>query len=131
LLEICRGLTQVPYGLLQERRLSVLQAPTETILADCTSSRAAGFGVTGAIHSTEDYDLTRQWAEAFARTGFGGIRYLVSHDPRQRLIGTAIFGKAGNADWPVEATTEIPLDLLDELERRFGILTVRYRADRL
>ncbi len=103
----------------------------ETILADCSSSRAAGFGVTGAIHSTEDYALTRQWAKACARAGFGGIRYLVSHDPRQRLIGTAIFGKAGSADWPIEATTEIPLDLLDDLEQRFGILTVRYKADRL
>lgn len=131
LLEVCRGSNPVAYSYLRARRLSVLYAPPRTILADCTAARAAGFGMTGAIHSTADYNLTRLWAEAFAHAGFGGIRYLISHDPRQRLIGVALFGTAGTANWPIKFTTEIPNDLLEELERRFGILTVRHRAARL
>lgn len=87
--------------------------------------------MTGAIHSTENHGLTRLWAEAFAGAGFDGIRYLASHDPRQRLDGVALFGTTGERDWPVEDTTEIPTDLIEELERCFGILVVRHRAERL
>lgn len=46
-----------------------------------------------AIHSTEDYDLTQAWAVALLAAGFEGIRYLVSHDPSQRLVGVAVFGQ--------------------------------------
>jgi hypothetical protein len=103
------------------RRISTLYVERPVVLADCTTRRARAFGVTAAIHSSEDYARTQRWAEAFADAGFDGIRYRLSHDPAQRAIGVALFGPAGSAAWPVAATAPIDDALIAAVQRRFGI----------
>ena len=104
------------------RRISRLGPPGgEVLLADCTEERARALGVTGEIHSTADYAQTCRWAAALAAAGFGGIRYLLRHDPAQPLAGVALFGPAGEAPWPAPPGEPIGLDLQREVEARFGV----------
>lgn len=103
------------------RRISTVRRATSLTLADCTSRRSRAFGVTAAVHSSEDYALTQAWAAAFARQGFDGVRYLLSHDPAQRLVGLALFGPSGSPRWARGQAATIALDLIREAERSFGI----------
>ena len=106
------------------RRLSTLRLRKAVTLADCTSRRARAWGVTGAIHSGQDYTLTQAWARAFSSGGFDGVRYLISHDPAQRLIGVALFGPARSPPWPAGRSARIGNDLIREAERLFGLQVV-------
>lgn len=104
------------------RRIARIEVPRELRLADCTAERARSWGLTAEIHSTPDYRSTQAWADAFARSGFDGIRYLLRHDPSQRSIGVALFGSAGPSHGrPSGASEPIGPALLEEIERRFGI----------
>jgi RES domain len=106
------------------RVLSTLNVPEDIFLADCTVSRARAFGITAAIHSSENYERTQAWAAAFAEAGFGGVRYLVSQDPAQRLVGFALFGPAGAADRPVAETEPIRPHVIAAARERFGIIVL-------
>lgn len=119
--EVFRDFTMVDSADVAERALSCLRVPEDAVLADCTSSRARRFGVTGEIHSTPDYRVTRGWAEALCDAGFDGVRYFCGQDPSQREVGVAMFGVAGEADWPVTETTAIAEEVIHAVERRFGI----------
>jgi RES domain len=93
-------------------------------LADCTVGETRRFGITLEIGASDDYELGRRWAAAFASEGFAGIRYRLRHDPSGSLLGIALFGAAGEADWAVEASGPIPDDLIREAAERFGIVVV-------
>lgn len=108
----------------EARVLSSVPLRAQAVIADCCSQRARAFGVTAAIHSSEDYDRTQLWANAFARAGFDGVRYLVSHDPGQRLVGVALFGPAGAPAWPPGRAKPIPDDVIEQAGRIFGIRVV-------
>jgi hypothetical protein len=59
--------------------------------------------VNGEIHTTPDYSITQAWASALAAAGFEGVRYLCRSDPGMRLVGFALFDRAGQAPdgrWP-------------------------------
>jgi len=90
-------------------------------LADATDGRARRFGVTAALHASEDFEVTQAWAAAFAAAGFDGIRYLVSHDPRARLVGVALFGPRGSPRWAKGRSGPIPATVIREAEERFGV----------
>lgn len=123
--EVFRHLRLVPREEIDVRRLSTLAPRRDLRLADCTSPRARAFGLTGALHTTPAYEETQGWASAFAAAGFDGVRYLLRHDPAQRLVGYALFASAGSAvaagDWEVTSTTAIDDALLREVEARFGL----------
>jgi len=121
--DVSRG---VPQRLGLQRRLSVLTVPRPMRLADCTARAARGFGLTAAIHSTPDYALTQEWAQAFHQAGFDGVRYFLSHDPAQTCVGIALFGPAGLADaaWRRPRARSIPLDLIDQAWTELGITVV-------
>lgn len=120
--EVFQDMTLVSDADVAARRLSELHVPRRVRLADCTDSRARGFGCTGEIHTTVDYELTQRWAEAFAEGGFAGIRYLVRHDPAQRQVGIALFGEAGvQRSLPTATSGLIPDELLADASRLFGI----------
>lgn len=121
--EAFRDIGTVDQADVDARRLSRLSVPTSAVVADCATPRARSFGVTAAIHSTEDYTKTQQWASAFAAAGFAGIRYLVSHDPSQRLVGVALFGNAGERGWPYREEL-IPPELILAARMRFGIVVL-------
>lgn len=94
-------------------------------LADLTSRRALQFGVTASLGADEDYRASQQFACEAAQAGFDGIRYLVRHDPAQRLHGIALFGPAGapaadDPAWPAGQDGPLAAELIDETRRRFG-----------
>lgn len=122
--EVFRDVPVVAESDVASRALSTLHAPSDVALADCTQGPARAFGITATIHSSENYARTRQWAAAFANAGFGGVRYFVSHDPAQRLIGVALFGPGGERNWPVRATGPIDPKVITEARSRFGILVL-------
>lgn len=123
-IEVFRTNMLIPQVEVNARLLARLRTPAATRLADCSATRARSFGVTGAIHSAPDYDLTHEWAQAFADAGFGGILYRVSHDPSGSEIGVALFGGAGEQDLPIEGSSAIPDDVLEEARTRFGLLVL-------
>ena len=71
-----------------------------------------------------DRRSTRTWADAFHAAGFQGIRYRVSHDPSQRAIGVALFGRAGEADWSAPPVEPIDSRLVALVRRRYGLVVL-------
>jgi hypothetical protein len=119
-LEVFRFWVLVPEEEVRVRRIARLPVPP-VLLADCTSGRSRAFGVTGEIHTTADYEMTQLWAAAFAAASFDGVRYLLRHDPGQRLNGVALFGAAGSPSGPQPGGVPIGRQLIAAMERRFGI----------
>jgi RES domain-containing protein len=94
-------------------------------LADITSRRALEFGLTASLGANQCYRDSHAFAVRAIAAGFDGIRYLVRHDPAQRLYGLALFGAPGAPDpadpnWPEGVDGDIPLELITEAERAFG-----------
>jgi hypothetical protein len=120
--EVFQDVTLIGEEDIAARGLSELHVPRRMRLADCTSPRARGFGCTGEIHTTTDYELTQRWAARFARERFNGVRYLVRHDPAQRQVGIALFGQTGVARGKVQPSAA-PLDqeLVAGVAQHFGI----------
>jgi hypothetical protein len=108
------------------RVLSTLHAPHALHLANVGHARSRAFGITAGISAVEEVDrrTTRRWAEAFHAAGFDGVRYRVSHDPSQRVIGIALFGPAGEAAWPAPSAGPISSSLLALVRRRYGLIVL-------
>ena len=108
------------------RVLSTLHVPRPMLLANTGHARARAFGITAGISAIEEPDrrTTRRWAEAFHAAGFAGIRYRVGHDPSRRAIGVALFGPAGQSDWPAPAPEPIGASLLALVRRRYGLIVL-------
>ena len=122
LIEAFRSGTVVAEAEVAARQLSTVAFDRTLTLADCASTRARAFGVTAEIHSSPDYELTQAWARALAATEVAGIRYRLRHDPAQRELGVALFGRRGeDASVPIDASGPIAEDVLRQLARRFGI----------
>lgn len=111
----------IPAAVVQRRCISTLHLPAAARVADCLAEAARSFGVTSEMHTSKDRALTQEWAAAFFREGFDGIRYFASNDPSMSQVSVALFGDAGAQLWPVAATYSIPGTFLLEIERRFGV----------
>jgi hypothetical protein len=111
----------VPEHEINTRLLATLFPPRDLVIADCTSPRAARFGLTAEIHSVSDRSLTQPWAAAFMKTGFAGVRYFARHDPSQTHVAIALFGRAGAASWPRMSSAFIEGSLIAQVEREFGV----------
>jgi hypothetical protein len=119
-IEVFYGLAIVPSEELLAYAVSTVRVATPVRLADCTSPRAAAFGVTGEIHTSVDYELTRRWAEAWRLADFGGIRYWARHDPgRGRSV--AIFGPSGARTGDVAHAGPVDRALQVAVTRRYGV----------
>jgi RES domain len=108
------------------RALSRLRLGRDMRLADLTSRRALQFGVTASLGAGEDYGESQAFAVRAVQSGFAGVRYLLRHDPAQKLCGIALFGAAGESSWreaSVVSTEPIPGRLVEEAQARF-----RYRV---
>jgi hypothetical protein len=94
-------------------------------LADVTSCRALPFGITATLGAADDYTASQAFAAGALDAGWDGVRYLLRHDPRQRLYGLALFGPAGPADledpaWPSTPDDAVPRTLIDQAAKAFG-----------
>lgn len=106
------------------RRLMSVALDRDLRLANLTSRRALSYGVTASLGANEDYRASQQFALKALAAGFDGIRYLVRHDPAQKLYGIALFDPAGSAKpgdrrWP-HPSRAIPPELIARAEREFG-----------
>jgi len=108
----------------RERSLWTGTAGRDLRLADLLSRRALRYGVTASVGANEHYDASHAFAADAARAGFDGIRHLLRHDPAQRLVGIAVFAKAGAPDpgsaWPAGNDRPIERALIGEAESSFG-----------
>jgi hypothetical protein len=109
----------------RQRSLFKLRTGRDLKLADITSRRALQFGVTASLGANEDYAASHAFAADALASGFDGIRYLVRHDPAQKLYGYAIFGQPGSgagALAPVAIGLDDPIadPLADEARRLFN-----------
>lgn len=112
----------VPKTEIQIRRLARVELESGLSIADCTSEKARAWGITAEIHSSPDYSKAQDWAAAFTRSGFDGIRYYLRHDPAQHLLGIALFGPAGSpSGFPAAVSVPIGTELLQAVGDRFGI----------
>ncbi len=112
-----------------DRWLMSVRLGRDVRLADLTSRRALQFGVTASLGADEQYDASQAFAAQALGAGYAGIRYLVRHDPAQRLYGIALFGEAGEQPDNDRAETSIldsaiPDELIAEAQRRFGYRVV-------
>jgi RES domain len=103
-----------------------LHLPRALNLANAGHARAVPFGVTAGTGAIEESyrHTTRAWAEAFHAAGFDGVRYRVSHDPSQRAIGVALFGPAGEADWPWPTPKPVDTGLISAIRRRYSLVVL-------
>jgi RES domain len=108
-----------------ERSLYAVRLGRDLKLADITSRRALQFGITASLGANEDYAASQTFAADALASGFDGIRYLVRHDPAQKLYGYALFGQPGSgaATFAPSASAKdgsIPDALVDDARRMFG-----------
>ncbi|MGH2940442.1 MAG: RES family NAD+ phosphorylase [Solirubrobacterales bacterium] len=119
----------IPEPLVDAQRLSTLR-PSKATVVDLTDPTVLGLvGLTAAIHTTSDYDLTQGWALALQEAGYGGIRYKARHDPRGELVSIALFG-SGRTPRSAGKTTTIPVDLIHEASATFAITVLPHRHSR-
>jgi hypothetical protein len=103
------------------RALFCVELARDVRLADLTSRRALEFGVTASLGADQSYTASQAFAVQAIDAGFGGVRYLVRHDPAQQLSGVALFGAPdGAGQWPQGNDAAIPDDLIAEAVRLFG-----------
>jgi hypothetical protein len=112
-----------------DRWLMTVQLGRDLRLADLTSRRVLGFGVTASLGADERYDASQAFAADAVGAGLDGIRYLVRHDPAQKLYGIALFGEAGEQPDNDRAEASIvdhpiPDELIAEARQRFGYRVV-------
>ncbi|MGH2517480.1 MAG: RES family NAD+ phosphorylase, partial [Ktedonobacterales bacterium] len=111
----------IPFTVIHGSKIASLRLPRPLRLADCTVSQARRLGMTGEIHTFASRDITQAWASAFSRDGYDGIRYFARHDPSMKRKSIAIFGAAGEANWPVVRDRRIDKRLIQRAKAVFGI----------
>jgi hypothetical protein len=123
--EVFRKSMLLAEGEISARSLFSVELGRDLRLADVTSRRALGFGVTASVGAGEDYRESQAFAAGAVDAGFHGIRYLVRHDPAQRLFGIAVFGEPGAAvasgpRCPAGTEAELSDALIAAARRSFG-----------
>ncbi len=111
---------------IQQRRIHELRPPRSQQLADLTSRRSAGLGVTAEIFTITPYTLPRAWASALREAGFDGLDYSVRHDPAPTADGVALFGAAGERKrWRRGRARRIDEALIERLQSECSIRVAR------
>lgn len=83
--------------------VSALRVPGPRWVANTCAKAAASFGMTREIATTADYALTQGWAAALHATGrHTGIRYQTRFTTDAVVNAVALFGDAGQQDWPTD-----------------------------
>jgi hypothetical protein len=126
--EVFRTRLELDESDVDARRLARVEFAHDLRLADVTSRRALRFGITAEVGVGGDYDKSQELASAAATAGYDGVRWWVRHDPKQRLVGIALFGPTGapasSFPLPTPASGELGAVLLEEAQRKFGYRVV-------
>ena len=80
--------------------VTTVRASLAGSMGDISDGRAQRHGVVRELSDTRDYDLAQEWARAFARSGFAGIRYASRFTSGLLPNAWARFGPAGEATAP-------------------------------
>lgn len=132
-LEVFRT-TMVALSDLRRRRMCVTTPPKPVTLGDLSTNQARGFGITGEIHTCDDYSIPQQWAAALHTLGLHGISGKVRHDPALEEHSTTLFSNAGAEqpygwEWIVKsAMLADDVDLIASMSR-WGIRTAEVPHD--
>lgn len=124
-IEVFRKTMLLAESEVRSRSLLSLRIGRDLRLADITSRRALQFGFTASLGADEDYIRSHAFAADAVAAGFHGVRYLVRHDPAQRIYGYALFGSPGASRSLVSAAgsasdEQIPAAVAEEARRLFG-----------
>lgn len=122
-LEVFRKTMLLAEAELRHRSLLSVQLGRNLRLADLTSRRALSFGVTASLGADQAYAPSQAFAVRAVEGGFAGVRYLIRHDPAQKLLGIALFGDPGAGEseaWPSGSEAPLSTELVSEAHRRFG-----------
>ena len=103
------------------RQLSTLVVPHAHRMADTCADAAADFGLTRELSSMTPYSVPQEWAAAFDAVSFTGLRYQTRFTTGPSANAVALFGEAGEADWPTDPSPE-PLAVA---ARRHGLTVAR------
>ena len=98
----------------------MLHLPRRITAADTCHEHAARYGLTRELCTHTPYGLPQQWAEAFHAAGHGGIQYQTRFTTGAAPNAAAVFGDAGEADWPTDPSPAA----FSAAARRAGISTV-------
>jgi hypothetical protein len=123
--EVFRRRQLLPEEEIAGRSLLAVALKRELRLADITARRALSFGVTASLGADVSFEESQRFAAQALEEGYAGVRYLLRHDPAQRLYGLALFGTPGEPGrgerrWPRGSTRAIPDTVVREAERQFG-----------
>ncbi len=129
LLETFGGARVVAEYAIAQRDISRLRLGVGVRVADMTSNRAVGFGVTAEMFTTLDSGITQLWAAALRRAGFAGIRYWARHDLEHTVACVAVFADAGGPSEGVRNPLEPAVtghlaarpDLIADFQSRTGV----------
>lgn len=116
-LEVFRTTRIVASGDLRRRHLLTTRPPRSIRTADLLARSAGKFGITGEIHTHDDYSLTRTWATRLHQAGFRALLGKVRYDPGLRERSLTLLDRTGEHApygwrWREELT---PLQAADEL----------------
>jgi RES domain len=107
---------------IQQRRIHKLRPPRSQQLADLTSRKSVGHGVTAEIFTITPYTLPQAWASALREAGFDGLDYSVRHDPSPTADGVALFGAVGERKrWRRGRAEQLDKALIERLSRECSI----------
>lgn len=122
---------------LRRYRLLATRPPYSLRAADLLDPAGRAYGVTGEIHVTTDYRLTRRWAERLHQAGVRALHGKVRHDPALEERSVTLLNEAGEHlpyGWRWWTQVSRLLDeeeLIGEVARRYGyqILAVPYDVE--
>lgn len=110
-----------------QTQVTTLRVPSGRWLANTCSPAAANFGMTREIGTCPSYDIPQTWAAAFFDAAkHSGIRYQTRFSTGATPNATALFGAAGQHEWPtaprpvhgVAACTEVGIKVVHRPTRR-------------
>lgn len=87
-------------------RISRLELQEDASAADTTHRRAANW-ITRELAAIDNYELTQEWAAAFAAAGFDALIYYSRFTTAGDQLAIALFGPAGTRAWPVVGEEDV------------------------
>lgn len=129
--EVFGNFRPIPEAYVDERACTEIELARDVVLADLSDPANIGnFGIGADLAVGTDYELCQKWSLALFESGhIDGIVYAARHDPSFGSVSVAIFGSMTDLTRTLTppkpgAITRISDDLVDEMQRDYGLLVV-------